>query len=285
MPRILILCTGNSARSQMAEATLKEYDPNLQVFSAGTEPAAQVHPHAVRAMEEIGIDIGAARPKSVEAFLGQPFDYVITVCSAADAACPVFPGAVRRLHFPFDDPAAGRGAPEQELEVFRRVRDQIGVRFREFYLTHIRASAPRLRPARAADLPALVCLLKECGLGAEGIGAHFPGGYVVVDSGGDLTGAAGMERYGEDGLLRSVAVATDRRGSGLGALLVRNRLKWAAERRLRAVYLLTTTAAPFFEQLGFWRIERDEAPEEIRASEQFESACPASATLLCLTLR
>lgn len=285
MPRILILCTANSARSQMAEATLKEYDPDLQVFSAGVQPAAEVHPFAVRAMSEIGIDIGAAQPKNIEAFAGQRFDYVITVCEAAQAACPVFPGAVRRLHFPFDDPAAAHGTPEQVMDEFRRVRDQISVRFRDFYLGRIRASAPRLRPARQTDLAALTGLLAACGVGAEGIGVNFPGGFAVVDSGGDVVGAAGLEVYGEDGLLRSVTVAQDRRGSGLGALLVRNRLQWAAERRLRAVYLSTTNYVPFFERLGFWRVEREEVPEGVRASVPFSSACPASAALLCMTLR
>jgi arsenate reductase len=285
MPRILILSTANSIRGPMAEATLREYDPNLQVFSAGVDPAAEVHPVAVCAMQEIGIDIGDARPKGLDAFAGQRFDYVITVCDAAQAACPVFPGAVRRFHFPFDDLSAVRGTPEQALEAFRHVRDQIGVRLRDFYLGRIRASAPRLRPARQGDLEALVGLISECGLNAEGIGATYPAGYAVVDSAGELVGAAGVEIYGEDGLLRSVTVAADRRGSGLGALLVRNRLQWAVEQRLRAVYVLTLASARFFERLGFWRVEREEAPEGIRGSELFRSARPTTAALLCLTLR
>ena len=244
MPRILILCTGNSARSQMAEALLKSYDPRLEVRSAGTEPAPEVHPHAIRVMEEIGIDIGGARPKSVALFLGQAFDYVITVCGQAEASCPAFRGDVRRrLHIGFDDPAAARGAEAQVLGEFRRIRDQIGVRFREFYLTHIRAATPRLRPARQADLEAARRLLAACELGAEELETRFPDGYAVVDSAGELAGVAGLEVYGEAGLLRSVAVAPEHRGTGLGGLLVRDRLEWAVKRRLRAIYLLTTTAA------------------------------------------
>ncbi|MGA2327395.1 MAG: arsenic resistance N-acetyltransferase ArsN2 [Bryobacteraceae bacterium] len=285
MPRILILCTGNSARSQMAEALLKSYDARLEVWSAGTEPAARVHPNAVRVMEEIGIDISDARPKSVELFLAQPFHYVITVCGQAEASCPAFHGAVRRrLHFPFDDPAAARGAEEQVLEAFRRVRDQMSVRFRDFYLANIRAATPRLRPARQGDLEAARRLLIECELGAEGLETQFPDGYAVVDSGGELAGVAGMEVYGEDGLLRSVAVAPEHRGTGQGALLVRNRLEWAAKHRLRAVYLLTTTAADFFARMGFWPVERESVPEGIRTSEEYSRVCPASATVMCLAL-
>jgi protein-tyrosine-phosphatase/N-acetylglutamate synthase-like GNAT family acetyltransferase len=285
MIRILILCTGNSARSQMAEALLKSYDERLEVLSAGTEPAAAIHPHAVRAMAEIGIDIAGARPKNVAEFLGEPFDYVITVCGNAEASCPAFQGPVRRrLHIGFEDPTAARGSDAQVLEEFRRVRDEIAVRFREFYLEHVRAAAPRLRPARQGDFEAVERLLAQCGLGIEGLEAGFPGGYAVVESAGDLVGAAGAEVYGEDGLLRSVAVAPGRRGDGLGALLVRNRLEWAAKHGLRGVYLLTTTAAEFFEWMGFRRIERDTAPEGIRASEQFSRSCPVSAVLMFLQL-
>lgn len=285
MPRILILCTGNSARSQMAEGLLKSYDPRLEVFSAGTEPAARVHPNAVRVMEEIGIDIGDARPKSVELFLGEAFHYVITVCGNAEASCPAFRGAVRRrLHFPFDDPAAAQGSDEQVLEAFRRVRDQIGVRFRDFYLAQIRAATPRLRPARPSDLEAARRLLANCELGAEGLESQFPDGYAVVDSGGELVGVAGIEIYGEDGLLRSVAVAPEQRGTGQGALLVRNRLEWAAKHRLRAVYLLTTTAVDFFARMAFSPVERDAVPEAVRASEEYARVCPASATVMCLPL-
>jgi arsenate reductase len=285
MARILILCTGNSARSQIAEALLKSYDERLEVFSAGTEPAAQVHPQAVRVMDEIGIDISRARPKNVSEFLDEHFDFVVTVCDNAAASCPVFQGRVRRrLHIGFDDPAAARGPEAQVLEEFRRVRDQIGVRFREFYLSQIRASAPRLRPARQADLEPLRRLLAECGLGAEGVETAFPEGYAVVESAGELVGAAGIEVYGEDGLLRSVAVAPGQRGSGLGALVVRDRLQWAANRRLHGVYLLTTTAAEFFEWMGFRRIERDDAPAGIRTSEQFSGACPLSAVVMLLQL-
>ena len=123
----MILCTGNSARSQMAEGLLRhEAGDRFEVFSAGTKPT-HVRPEAVAAMAEIGIDISTHRSKSVDEFVGQDLDYVITVCSNANEACPIFPGATRRLHWPFDDPSVAEDAP-----AFRRIRDQIHARITVF---------------------------------------------------------------------------------------------------------------------------------------------------------
>ena len=109
--RILILCTGNSCRSQMAEGFLKSLDPSLEVYSAGTLPARHVHPKAVRVMAEAGIDLSSKMPKNVEQFLHEAFDYVITVCDNARETCPVFFGEVKqRLHFGFEDPAEAAGS-------------------------------------------------------------------------------------------------------------------------------------------------------------------------------
>ena len=143
MKRILVLCTGNSARSQMAEGFLRSFDSGLEVYSAGTRPAERVHPAAVQAMAEEGIDIGAGRPKSVEQYLGQRFDFVITVCDHANQICPVFTGEVRRrVHIGFDDPAAAQGSEDEVLAAFRRVRDEIQERLRRFYESEIRAPRP-----------------------------------------------------------------------------------------------------------------------------------------------
>lgn len=131
---VLILCTGNSCRSQMAEGFLRSFDPELEVFSAGTKPAEAVHPLAVRVMREEWIDIGGNRPKSVEEFTSRPFDWVVTVCSGAKESCPVFMGEVKhRVHIGFDDPAEAEGSREEQLAVFRRVRDEIREGFRSFY--------------------------------------------------------------------------------------------------------------------------------------------------------
>jgi arsenate reductase len=137
--RILVLCTGNSARSQMGEGILKSLDARLEVQSAGTQPAAQVNPLAVRAMEEIGIDISGETPKNVEQFAAQSFDYVITVCGDADRNCPTFQGKVgRRVHIEFPDPALAAGSDEQRMAVFRNVREDIRTKFTEFYQDTIR---------------------------------------------------------------------------------------------------------------------------------------------------
>lgn len=132
--RILILCTGNSCRSQMAEGFLKSLDENLEVYSAGTKPAERVNPFAIKAMKEIGIDISNGIAEDVEKYLSQSFDYVITVCDNAKETCPVFMGNVKhRLHIGFDDPADAFGTDEEVMPVYRRVRDEIKRDFFEFY--------------------------------------------------------------------------------------------------------------------------------------------------------
>jgi arsenate reductase (thioredoxin) len=130
--RVLILCTGNSARSQMAEGLLRQdAGDRFEVFSAGVEPS-QVRPQAIEAMREVGIDISAQRSKSVDEFLGEEFDYVITVCDNANERCPVFPGKTKRIHWSFEDPAAATGDEKAQFDVFRRVRDQIRQRLTEW---------------------------------------------------------------------------------------------------------------------------------------------------------
>ncbi len=125
-PTVLILCTGNSCRSHLAEGILRAAAGEvLEVQSAGSKPAGYVHPLAIRVMTEIGIDISAHRSKHLDEFLKQPVETVITVCGNADQACPTFPGQVNRYHWGFDDPAHATGSEEEKLAVFRRVRDEI----------------------------------------------------------------------------------------------------------------------------------------------------------------
>lgn len=132
--KILILCTGNSCRSQMAEGFLKDMDPELEVFSAGTNPSDRVHPRAVEVMSELGVDLSSNRPENVSEYLDQAFDYVITVCGGAKETCPTFQGKVgRNLHIGFDDPADATGTEEEILFEFRRIRDEIRRDFGEFY--------------------------------------------------------------------------------------------------------------------------------------------------------
>ncbi|MEW6638352.1 MAG: arsenate reductase ArsC [Actinomycetota bacterium] len=126
--RVLFLCTHNSARSQMAEGLLRHLgDGRFEVHSAGTE-ATRVRPEAIRAMAEIGADISDQESKTLDRYLGEYFDYVITVCDAANEACPIFPGARERLHWSFMDPSQAQGDEEERLAMFREVRDEIQAR-------------------------------------------------------------------------------------------------------------------------------------------------------------
>lgn len=138
--KILILCTGNSCRSQMAEGFLKSFDEELEVYSAGTKPADKVNPKAVQVMREIGIDISKGKPEDVAKYLDQPFDYVITVCDNAKETCPVFIGKVgKQLHIGFEDPADAIGTEEEILSEFRRIRDEIKRDFNKFYEENLRS--------------------------------------------------------------------------------------------------------------------------------------------------
>jgi arsenate reductase (thioredoxin) len=137
--RVLILCTANSARSQMAEGLLRhEAGERFEVASAGTQPS-RVRPEAITVMWELGIDISAQRSKSVEAFIGQGFDYVITVCDTAQQSCPVFPGQTTLLHWSIEDPAATEGDEDARLAVFRRVRDELRERLHGFIAERTRS--------------------------------------------------------------------------------------------------------------------------------------------------
>ena len=139
MKKILILCTGNSCRSQIAQGFLQSFDSDLTVCSAGTEPSEKVNDKAVAVMNEVGIDISSAYPKSVNQYLDEEWDYVITVCGGANENCPMFTGHVKhRLHIGFDDPAAITGDEEFVMNEFRRIRNEIKNGFYAFYITEIK---------------------------------------------------------------------------------------------------------------------------------------------------
>ncbi len=134
MVKILVLCTGNSCRSQMAEGIIRNINSNFEVFSAGTRPEKNVNPYAVEVMKEIGIDISSHHPKNVNEFTGKDFDYVITVCDNAREICPVFTGNVKhRIHSGFEDPYNATGTDEEKRTVYRKVRDEIKVTFEKLF--------------------------------------------------------------------------------------------------------------------------------------------------------
>jgi arsenate reductase len=137
--KVLILCTGNSCRSQMAHGFLQSFDKSITVFSAGTEPAKQVNQTAVKVMKEIGIDISHHTPKTIDQYLKDEWDYVITVCDHANETCPLFMGKVKhRLHIGFEDPSHAIGTDEFILSEFHRVRDEIKAGFWKFYVEQIK---------------------------------------------------------------------------------------------------------------------------------------------------
>ena len=137
--KILIVCTGNSCRSQMAQGFLESFDKRLQVFSAGTVPASKVNPTAVTVMKKAGIDISKNKPKHVDQYLNEDWDYVITVCDEANETCPVFPGKVRnRLHMGFEDPSKTKGSYTEIINSFYDVRNEIRDEFYELYETELR---------------------------------------------------------------------------------------------------------------------------------------------------
>jgi arsenate reductase len=132
-PAVLVLCTGNSCRSHLAEGILRAaLGDSFEVQSAGSKPAGYVHPLAIQVMKEIGIDISGHRSKHMDEFLNRPIETVITVCGNADQACPLFPGQMNRYHWGFDDPAHAKGPDEEKVAVFRRVRDQIKMVFEAY---------------------------------------------------------------------------------------------------------------------------------------------------------
>ena len=137
--KVLILCTGNSCRSQMAHGFLQSFDENIAVHSAGTEPAQQVNQKAVKVMQEVGIDISSHKPKMVDLYLKDEWDYVITVCDSANETCPAFFGKVKnRLHMGFEDPSHATGSEEFIWSEFHRVRDEIKTAFYKLYVEQLK---------------------------------------------------------------------------------------------------------------------------------------------------
>ena len=138
--KILILCTGNSCRSQMAQGFLQSFDKSIEVYSAGTEPAVQINKKAVKVMDEVGIDISHHFPKLVDQYINDEWDYVITVCDHANETCPVFIGKVKhRLHIGFEDPSKKTGTDEFIWSEFRRIRDEIKEAFYKLYVEQIKS--------------------------------------------------------------------------------------------------------------------------------------------------
>lgn len=276
---ILFLCVANSARSQMAEGLGRMIlGDRARVQSAGSRPS-RVNPYAMEVMHELGIDLAAHHSKSVDSIDPAGVDTVITLC--AEEVCPVYLGRAERLHWPIPDPASEDPSlsREQMLARFRTARDTIRAMIESFAREALAAAAGVAR-ARGEDRAEVEALLRDVALPLEGLGDQYPGAYAIVREAGALVGVAGLEIYDRAGLLRSVAVAPSRQGTGLGQALVAERLQAARAQGLEAVYLLTTTAPAFFQRLGFVPARRDEVPAALAASPEFAGVCPSSATCL-----
>jgi len=227
--RVLFLCTHNSARSQMAEGFLRALGGGrFEVASAGTE-ATRVHPLALRVMGEVGIDLGRHSSKTLDQFLAQPWDCVVTVCDAANERCPIFPARTTRLHWSFEDPSAASGTEEERLRVFRRIRDEIRARIEGFI-----ASPITTRRATTADAGAIARIYNE-GIEdriatfetrprtAEEVAGWFDGVHpvVVAEDGGQVVGFASTSSYRPRECYARIAefsvyVARDYRRRGVG---------------------------------------------------------------------
>jgi len=259
--RTLFLCVANSARSQMAEGLARRlFGARVPVESAGSRPS-RVNPLAIEVMKEVGVDLGTHRSKAVDDIARDGVARVITLC--AEEVCPVWLGSAARLHWPIPDPA-GEG---ESLDRFRRARDEILARLVGLAATMV-PDGVELRPARSGDLEDV----------------QFPDAYVVAKRGDVLVGAAGLEVHGDAGVLRSVLVAPSERGTGLGVVLTADRVVAARAQRLDAVYLLTTTAADFYDRFGFRPFSRADVPDAVAKCSEFASICPSTAACRRLAL-
>jgi protein-tyrosine-phosphatase/N-acetylglutamate synthase-like GNAT family acetyltransferase len=275
--RLLFLCVANSARSQMAEGLARRlFGERLAVESAGSRPS-RVNPLAIEAMREVGVDLSGHHSKSVDDIARDGVDHVVTLC--AEEVCPVWLGSAARLHWPIPDPA-GQG---ESLDGFRRARDEILARLVGLAATRL-PDGVALRAARADDLEPVHALAASSELPVDGIADQFPGAYVVALRGDAVVGAAGLETHGASGVLRSVVVAPSERGTGLGVALTADRIVAARARGLDAVYLLTTTAADFYDRFGFRPFARADVPAAVAACPEFASICPSSAACRRLAL-
>jgi protein-tyrosine-phosphatase/N-acetylglutamate synthase-like GNAT family acetyltransferase len=295
-PRVVFLCVANSARSQMAEALARErFRQRLRIESAGSRPAP-VHPVAIEVMHAVELDISAHRSKRVDDIDPTGIELVITLC--AEEVCPAIAGSARRLHWPFEDPAAAAPSdhvPDELAAVadkliaarrqapFRVVRDRIAMRLDAIEPMLATPRGTAIAPATTDDRAAVEALLVGAQLPLDGLDAVFPDGFAIARLDGEIVGTAGIERYGWNALLRSVVVLPAHRGKRIADALVADRVSWARTHGAQAVSLLTTAADRYFERLGFVRIDRSRLPEQLRHSTQL--AIPACSTAVAMMRR
>jgi protein-tyrosine-phosphatase/N-acetylglutamate synthase-like GNAT family acetyltransferase len=278
---VLFLCVANSARSQMAEGLARAlFGSSLSVQSAGSQPS-RVNPNAITVTREAGIDISGHASKSTDAIDPARIGTVITLC--AEEVCPFWPGNIERLHWPLPDPATSDPSvtPDEMLARFRSTRDELRRRLIAFAAKRPPAGITLGVPT-ADDLPAIEALVSQSELPTAVVREAFPSAYVVARRDGAVVGVAALEVHASVGLLRSVAVAKTERHHGIGIALVSDRLTVARAASLSAVYLLTTTAAPFFRRFGFADAVRSTVPAALQAHPELATLCPSSATCMAV---
>jgi arsenate reductase len=275
MDKVIFACVHSAGRSQMAAAFFNHLADlsRVRAISAGTEPAARVHPEVVAAMREVGIDLEGARPQRLTPDLARDARWLVTMGCGEE--CPIVPG-VQREDWALQDPKG------QSLDAVRAIREDVRARVEAFALRAGYAS-PLIESGSRDTLPEVRAFLAANALPDAGLADHVAE-LLIARQDGRLVGTAALEIHGGDALLRSVAVDPSLRGTGLGQRLARAALDRAKDRGVMRVFLLTETATTFFPRFGFTTIDRSAVPASIRATVEFSSACPASAQVMALEL-
>jgi protein-tyrosine-phosphatase/N-acetylglutamate synthase-like GNAT family acetyltransferase len=284
-PGVLFLCVANSARSQLAEGLARaRFGDRIRIQSAGSKPS-RVNPMAIEVMAEDKLDIRGHASKLVDAIDPSTVDLVVTLC--AEEVCPAFLQSVRSLHWPIADPAGELSEAELRTR-FRIAKRTIAARLDGLDAALALPPLASILPADPADRHDVEALLTSAALPLDGLDDSFPAGFVVARIGGALVGAAGIERWGDHALLRSVVVAEPSRKQHVGEALVADRLAWAksqataayGQASIASVSLLTSGGESFFARAGFTQIERAALPADVRASTQTTLPACSAATAM-----
>jgi protein-tyrosine-phosphatase/N-acetylglutamate synthase-like GNAT family acetyltransferase len=282
-PGVLFMCVYNSARSQLAEGLARAaFGEWLRVESAGSQPAG-VNPLVPEVLAELGIKNPGARSKRVDDLDMTGIELVVTLC--AEEVCPVVLAPLRKLHWPTEDPVRADD-PMSDTARARFRQTCVALHGRLALIESALDLPPRtvVAPATAGDRPELEALLVGAGLPLNGLDDAFPDRFVLARIDRELVGAAALERWGNDMLLRSVAVAESHRGQGIAAFLVADRLVAARMEGAEAVYLLTLSAGEYFERQGFIGFERTRLPPALAASTQVSLPACAKAVAMVKVL-
>jgi protein-tyrosine-phosphatase/N-acetylglutamate synthase-like GNAT family acetyltransferase len=297
---VLFLCTGNSARSILAESILNtEGKGRFRAFSAGSQPKGEVNPFALKVLDALGYPTDGFRSKSWDEFAepGAPeMDFIFTVCdSAAGEACPIWPGHPLTAHWGIEDPAAIEGIDIEKERAFSLAARYMKNRIMAFlnlrhdsidrlWLTTKLQAIGRREGLEAEEISPVDeefdATLRSASLPTDDLGESKGKFFRFADRQGNPVGYGGIEFYGKDALLRSIAVPPEAQKHGHGSAITRLLLRYADIQGAETGYLLTTDAAPFFGKLGFHPVDRNAVPPAILATPQATSLCPATASVL-----